>query len=218
MFKHLLVAAALVSMPALALGCGAKDPNTAEDAKADQSPVDELRGITDDLGKDVDAIVQPINDVDSIVAALDALPKKYGIKPNDLKVMAKSAFDGGEITLSASIKPEAKDEVLALLNKIQAIGAGLKATPDKVQALVAKLPVTIARVPVLVGKAQASLSVKANNPFGNADEKAKAKSDLADLDKVKGDVMAKIDTIKTQVTGLPAKASQASAKIAAVFP
>jgi peptidoglycan hydrolase CwlO-like protein len=59
--------------------------------------------------------------------------------------------------------------------------------------------------------------VKANNPFGNADEKAKAKSDLADLDKVKTDIMSKIDTVKTQVTTLPAKASQASAKIASVF-
>jgi hypothetical protein len=217
MFRHLLVAAALVSIPPVILGCGSKDPNTAESANADQSPVDELRGISDGLGKDVDAIVQPINDVDDVVKALDELPKKYGMKPADLKVLAKSAYEGGEIQLSADIKPEAKDDVMALLTKIQGIGNGLKTTPDKVQALLAKLPGTVAKVPVLVGKAQASLTVKANNPFGNADEKAKAKSDLADLDKVKTDIMSKIETVKSQVTALPGKASQASAKIAAVF-
>jgi hypothetical protein len=213
MLKQLLIAAALVSIPAYAAGCGSKDPNTAADAKGDQSPVDQLKGITDDISAEVDAILQPINDVDAVVAALDALPKKYGMKPADLKVMAKGAFDGGDITLSANVSPEAKDDVMALLQKIKGIGTGLKSTPDKVQALLGKLPGAVAQVPVLYGKAQASLQVKANNPFGNSDDKAKAKTDLADLDKVKTDIMTKIDTVKSTVMGLPDKATQAVAKL-----
>jgi hypothetical protein len=217
MLKELLVATALVSIPAYVAGCGSKDPNTAGDAKADQSPVDQLQGITDDLGKEVDAIVQPINDVDAVLAALDALPKKYGMQPSDLKVMAKGAFDGGNVTVSANVKPEAVEEVSALLAKIKAIGAELKSTPDKVQALAAKLPAAVAKVPVLYGKAQASLQVKANNPFGNSDEKAKAKTDLSNLDKVKTDIMTKIDGVKSTVMALPDKATQAAAKIKAAL-
>jgi ABC-type transporter Mla subunit MlaD len=213
MLKHLLVAAVLVAAPVVTVGCGSKDPNTAESAKGDQSPVEELRGITDDLSKDVDAIVQPINDVDAVVQALDDLPRKYGMKASDLKVMAKGVFDGGDVTVSADVKPEARDEVLALLQKIKGIATGLKTTPDKVQALLGKLPPTVAKVPVLYSKAQASLQVKANNPFGNSDEKAKAKSDLQDLDKVKTDIMTKIDGVKTTVTGLPDKATQAVTKL-----
>jgi hypothetical protein len=213
MLKHLLVAAALASIPVYTTGCGSKDPSTAADAKGDQSPVDQLKGITDSISADVDALMQPINDVDAVVAALDALPKKYGMKPGDLKVMAKSAFDGGDVTISANISPDAKDDVVALLAKIKDIATSLKSTPDKAQALVAKLPGAVAQVPVLYGKAQASLQVKANNPFGNADEKAKAKTDLADLDKVKVDVMTKIDTVKSTVMGLPDKATQAVAKL-----
>jgi hypothetical protein len=217
MLKKLLVAAAIASIPVYAAGCGSKDPNTAEDAKGDQSPVDQLRGITDDISKDVDAIVQPINDVDAVVSALDALPKKYGIKPADLKAMAKGAFDGGDVTVSANLSPDAKAEVVALLAKIKDIANGLKTTPDKVQALATKLPAAVAQVPVLYGKAQASLQVKANNPFGNSDDKAKAKSDLADLDKVKTDIMTKIDGVKTTVTGLPDKATQAMTKLKAAL-
>jgi hypothetical protein len=213
MLKHLLVATMLVSIPVYGTGCGSKEPNTAQDAKTDQTPVDELRGMTDDISKDVDAIVQPINDVDTVVQALDALPKKYGMKPADLKVLAKGAFDGGDVTVSVDMKPEAKDEVTALLAKIKDISTGLKTTPDKVQTLLAKLPGAVAKVPVLYGKAQASLQVKANNPFGNSDEKAKAKTDLADLDKVKIDIMTKIDGVKSTVMGLPDKAAQAAAKI-----
>jgi hypothetical protein len=84
--------------------------------------------------------------------------------------------------------------------------AGLKATPDKVNALLASLPVAVASLPVLIAKAQTTLTAKANNPFGNADDKAKAKADLAALDQ-----------IKSKVTGLPAQATQALAKITAAL-
>jgi hypothetical protein len=214
MLKELVIAVALVTTSFSTTGCSAKDPNTSDDAsKSDQNPVDELRGISDDLNKDVDAIMQPINDADSVATGIDDLAKKYGIAPSDLKAMGKTALDGGEVTVSANIKPEAKDDVMALMAKIKAIGTGLTQTPDKVQALLAKLPAKLANVPVLYGKAQASLQVKANNPFGNADEKKKAKDDLASLDKIKTDTMTKVDGIKTQVTGLPQKATQALAKL-----
>ena len=107
MFRAFVLAVAFASLTSGALGCSTKDPNTAADAKSDQSPVDELRAVTDDLGKDVDAIMQPINDVDDVLQKLDDLPKKYGMKASDLKAMAKASLDGGDITITANVPAEA---------------------------------------------------------------------------------------------------------------
>jgi hypothetical protein len=214
MLKELVFAVALATTSFAVTGCSSKDAATSDDAaKGEQNPVDELKGMSDELQKDIDGIMQPINDAETVSTDIDNLVKKYGIKASDLKVMGKTALDGGEVTLSADIKPEAKDDVMALMAKIKGIGTGLTQAPDKVQALLAKLPAKLANVPVLYGKAQASLQVKANNPFGNADEKKKAKDDLASLDKIKTDTMTKVQNIKTQVTGLPQKASEAMAKL-----
>jgi hypothetical protein len=214
MLKGIVLALAVATTAVAITGCGSKDPATEGDAASgQQDPVAELKGVSDELSKDVDAIMQPINDVDAVVAGIDELSKKYGIAPKDLKAMAKAAVDGGDVTVSAAIKPEAKDDVMALVTKIKGISTGLAQTPDKVQALMAKLPAKLATVPALYAKAQGSLKVKANNPFGNAADKQKAKEDLAQLDKIKTDTMAKVDSIKTQVTGLPQKATEALAKL-----
>src|SRR5262245_979568 len=71
MFRKLLLAVAIVSVPAFITGCGSKDPNTAEEANSDKPPQEELKAIADDLNKDIDAIIKPINDVDAIVKDLD---------------------------------------------------------------------------------------------------------------------------------------------------
>jgi hypothetical protein len=211
--KHVALATALVLTPALALTGCAKGPATAADAKADLGPVAELRGIVNDLDSQVTGILQPINDVDSVAQSIDDVARKSGMSPNDLKAMAKVAFNGGDTTLTVNVKPEAKDDVAALLVRIKGIGDGLKATPTKVTALAESLPGTVARVPAIVAKAQSQLTVTASNPFASADAKAKAKADLADLDQLKTEVMTKIDTIKSSVTTLPLKATEAATKM-----
>jgi len=213
MLRNLLVAITLVSAPAVIMGCGSKDPNSAEEAKSDKPPQEELKGIADDLNKDIDAIIKPLNDVDQIVKDIDELPKKLGLTASDFKVMAKAAFDGGEIKVSEKVKPEQKEEVNAFLTRIKDVGTGIREAPSKLQSLGAKLPGAIAKIPLLYAKAQASLQVTANNPFGKADEKAKAKTDLAELDKIKTDMMSKIEDTKKKVTELPGKATEAGAKM-----
>ena len=218
MFKHVVLATAIVVTPALFLaGCGAKGPSTAADAKADLGPVEELRSIVADLDTQVNGIVKPINDIDDVAKSLDDVAHKSGLSPSALKSMAKVAFSGGDVAVTVDVKPEAKEDVAALLVRIKGIGDGLKATPDKVSALAQSLPGTIARVPASVAKAQAKLTATAANPFGSADAKAKAQADLADLDKLKTEVMTKVDTVKSTVAGLPAKATQAMAKMTAAL-
>jgi hypothetical protein len=114
-----------------------------------------------------------------------------------------------------AVDADGKEDVQALGVKVKTTCASLKATPEKVQALVAGLPAKLAQIPVLVGKAQATLTVTANSPFGKADEKAKAKADLADLEKIKTDTMSKFEDAKKKLADLPGKASAASVKLTA---
>ncbi|HVY47389.1 MAG TPA: hypothetical protein VHB21_15985, partial [Minicystis sp.] len=217
MLKKFVVAAMIAITPVMITGCGDKDAASGGDAAGDKSPLDELKAMNDDIQKQIDGLLQPVNDVDDIVKQVDELPKKHTkVKVADLKSMLKKACDGTDIDAS-TVDAEAKDDVVALGAKVKAVCTGLKTTPDKVQALVAGLPAKIAQIPVLVGKAQASLTVKANSPFGNADEKAKAKADLADLEKIKGDTMGKFEDAKKKLTDLPGKAKDATVKLTATL-
>jgi len=217
MFKKLLVAAMIAVTPVAITGCGDKDAASGGDAAGDKSPLDELKAMNDDIQKQIDGLLQPVNDVDEVVKMVDELPKKHAkVKLADLKVMLKKACDGGEVDVTA-VDAEGKEDVQALAAKVKGVCTGIKETPDKVQALVTGLPGKIAQIPVLVGKAQASLTVKANSPFGNADEKAKAKADLADLEKIKGETMGKFEDAKKKLTELPMKAKDAGVKLSATL-
>jgi hypothetical protein len=210
MFKAWIVAACVASMPLFAVGCGGDEPKSAEDAKGDKSPMDELKAIPVDLTKESDDIMKPITDVDSVIETLEK-PEKVGLDKKSLQKVAKTVFDGGD-PADVKVKPEHQAEYNAFVAKVKGIGPGLKAIPEKVAAFTPKLVETMAKVPVLAGKATVSLQATAANPFGNKDEIAKAKADLKDLDKTKTEISAKIDEIKKRVMGLPAKATEASTK------
>jgi len=220
MFKKLLVALVLASVPVVVTGCGGgdgKDAANGGDAAGDKSPLDQLKAMNDDMQKQIDDILQPVNDVDAIVKSVDELPKKHAkVKAADLKKILKTACDGGEADVAA-VDAEGKEDVQALAVKVKAVCTGIKTTPDKVSALVAGLPAKLAQIPVLVGKAQASLTVKANSPFGNAEEKTKAKADLADLEKIKTDTMSKFEDAKKKLADLPGKAKDAGVKLTATL-
>ncbi len=218
MFKKLLVALVLASVPVVVTGCGGTpDAANGGDAAGDKSPLDELKAMNDDTQKQIDALLQPVTDVDDIVKQVDELPKKHAkVKAADLKKMLKTACDGGEVDVTA-VDADGKEDVVALGAKVKAVCTGIKTTPEKVQALVAGMPAKLAQIPVLVGKAQASLTVKANSPFGNAEEKTKAKADLADLEKIKTDTMSKFEDAKKKLTDLPGKAKDASVKLTATL-
>ena len=63
------------------------------DAAGDKSPLDELKAMNDDTQKQIDALLQPVNDVDDIVKQVDELPKKHTkVKVADLKKMLEDGL------------------------------------------------------------------------------------------------------------------------------
>lgn len=218
-----VLALAALACPALVAcggGGGAEDPKTAQSkASLELAPMDELKSIPKDLEAEMANVTKPIDEVQKIVDDIGALPKKHNLNKSQLVGMAKASFDNGkvEVNLDANVAAEAKAEVEALLKRIVAVTADLKATPDKVASLTKKTAAAVAKVPVLGTKVTASATATVSNPFGDAAGKAKAQADLDSVKKVQEDVSKSVSDIQGKITGIPEMATKALAKLTASF-
>lgn len=222
MRKNLLVSCVLGV--AVLAGCGgggnAEEPKTAA-AKQSLSltPMQELKQIPKDLDAEVSAMTKPIDDVQTVIDEIGALPKKHELDAKEVMAMAKGTFEHGkvEVTFKGDVSAEAKADVEASLKKLEATVAALKQTPDKVAALTAKLPQLTAKVPVLATKVTSSATVTASNPFGSADAKAKAQAEIDGVKQVQADVSKSISDTQSKIAGIPAMATSALAKLSGSF-
>lgn len=222
MRKNLLATSILFLATALA-ACGggnAEDPK-APNAKAsiELTPMEELKAIPADLNAEVASLTKPIDDVQAIIDELGALPKKHGLTAADVMGLAKGTFENGkvEVSLKGDVSAAAKADVQATLEKLKATVTALKATPEKVASLTTKVAAATAKLPVLASKVTASATATVSNPFGNADAKAKAQAEMDSVQKVQADVTKSVSDIQGKLTGIPAMATTALAKLTASF-
>jgi chromosome segregation ATPase len=219
-----LLLSSLILGAALVTGCGgsnkeANAPTSTSSAKVELSAMEELKAIPKELDAEAAALTKPIDDVQSVIDQLAALPKKHGINAADMSAMAKATFEKGtvEVKLDAKASAEAKAEVEAALNRLKDTTVALKATPDKVASLTTKIASATAKVPVLATKITSSATVTASNPMASADAKAHAKADLDGVKQAQADVQKSISDTQAKVTGIPALATTALAKLTASF-
>ncbi len=219
--SHLVVSAFLAI--AVVTGCGgsrqgANAPTTSS-AKVELSAMEELKAIPKDLDAEAAALTKPIDDVQSVLDQLANLPKKHGITAGDMSAMAKATFEKGtvEVKLDAKASAEAKAEVEAALNRLKDTVVALKATPDRVASLTTKIASATAKAPVLATKITSSATITASNPMASADAKAHAKADLEGVKQAQADVQKSIGDTQAKVTGIPALATTALAKLSASF-
>lgn len=216
----LVVSSFVLGLSIMACGGGSEEPKTpADKASAQLSPMEELKAIPKDLDAEVASLTKPIDDVQSIIDDLGAFPKKHGLAAADVMGMAKATFDNGkvEMKLEADVAAEVKAELEALLKRLSDTVAALKATPDRVASLTAKATAAAAKVPVLATKVSSTASVKVSNPFGSAEEKAKAQAEIDSVQQVQADTSKSISDVQAKVTGIPQMATGALAKLAASF-
>lgn len=202
-----------------ASGEGAQTATTK--ASLEVAPIEELKAIPQDLDADVKALTKPVDEVQSILDDLQALPKKYKLTKAQLMGMAKASFDNGKVEMSldgsAKLTDEAKAEIEGVLKRLVAVVADLKATPDKVAALTKKAVAVTARVPVLATKVTASATATVSNPFAGAESKAKAQAEIDSVQKIQADVSKSVSDVQAKVTGIPEMATKALAKITATI-
>ena len=202
-------------------GCGGgqKDASSAASAKADQTPMEELKSIPKELDTDVASLTKPIDDVQQITDDVTSMPKRLGITGDEMASMAKATIAKGtaEVKVGLNVDAKAKAEIEATLKRLQGVVTALKATPDKVTALTRKIVTVSAKVPVLATRITTEATAKAANPFASADVKASAKADMDSVKTVQADVNKSVDDAKAKVSSIPVMATGALGKLTAAF-
>ena len=224
MRKNLFAISILAGL-AFLVGCGSGaakggDPKSpSAKASVELAPMDELKAIPANLDAEVAALTKPVDDIQTAIDEIGALPKKHGLAAAEIMGMAKATFDSGrvELKLKADVGADAKADVEASLKKLAGAVVALKSTPDRIAALTTKMTTTMAKVPVLASKVTATATAASANPFGSADAKAKGTADLANVKQVQEDAMKSIRDVQAKLGGIPAIATKALAKASASF-
>ncbi len=212
-----LVLALAAAMPACGGGGGTEGPKGEGDAKQEGEssgdPVADLKKMSEDLQKEVDAIMQPIKDADGILDGIGKLPGELKGKvkgkfdPKKLMAEAKKILDTGDYDIKAlGLEAEAEGVVKERFDKLKGLIEYTKTIDDKVKALGDKIVDSITKVPALGGKAIAKIEVTLKNPLAGGDAKKKAEEDKKVLTGIIDGFKGKAEGWKNDVTGLPAKA------------
>ncbi len=220
--RRSLVPSTLLLAFALAAGaCGGShnDAKSADSAQKDLSSMDQLKAIPTDLSASVSDLMKPLDDTQNVIDEVTSMPSRLGISASDMMAMAKATIDNGDVSVKVNgdVSDDARAQIAASLKKLKGVVQGLKAAPEKVAALTKKLVEVTAKLPVLATKVSAESQVAIANPFGSADSKAKAKADLESVKQVQADVQKQVSDAQAKVTGIPALATGALAKLTASF-
>lgn len=218
--QRITLALSLLALVVAPMGCGKKDKqskNPDEAAESDKDPLEELKGIPVAIQAEVDMVLQPINDVDVVIEQISSMPGRLGVDAKGLMGLASASLNDGKVEVNIDVSAEAKAEVEALLNTVKGIGIGLKELPQRVPVATKNIVGHGAKAVGLVTSLTAKYQAKLSSPFTKADEKLKIQGELDMVVKLDGEIKATVGTAKETVMSLPAKGTEALAKITAAF-
>jgi len=220
--QRITIALSLAMLVAAPLGCnkkdkGSKNPDEASDKDEQGDPLEALKNIPNEIQAEVDGVLKPITDVDVVVEQVTSIPTRHGVDAKGLKSMASASLKDGTVAVNIEVSAEAKAEIEAMLTTVKGIALGLKETPERAATATKNILALGAKATALVGKLTAKYQAKLSAPFTKAEEKAKIQADLDAVMKLDGDIKAIIGEAKSTVTGVPAKGTEALAKLTAAF-
>ena len=215
----LIVLCAAFTLPAA--GCSKKDKgstaNPDDAAESDVDPLEELKGIPVAIQAEVDTVLQPITDVDVVIDKIAAMPGELGVDAEGLRGMAKASLTDGTIAVNLDVDAEVKAQIEGVLETIKGIAIGLKETPERAKTATGNIVKLGAKATGLVTKLTTKYQAKLSSPFTKAEEKAKIQGELDLVMKLDADIKATVGDAKQTVMSLPAKGTEAMAKITAAF-
>ena len=214
----LLAACALIALPAT--GCKKKDKskNPDEAAESEQDPLEELKSIQGQIQAEVDTVMQPITDVDVVIDQVTTMPSRLGVDGPQLMALAKASIDSdGGVAVEIDVSADGKAEIEALLKTISGIGVGLKETPQRAVTASKNIVALGAKAAALTTKLTAKYNAKLSNPLAKADEKAKVQAELDMVVSLNGEIKGTVNDAKAQVMAIPAKGTEALAKLTKAF-
>jgi hypothetical protein len=218
-FPALLVVCAIAALP---MGCSKKDKGTTNPDEAtaqdgDVDPLAELQTIPERIQAEIDLVLQPITDVDVVIDQVTTMPTRLGVDASGLTSLAQASLSDGQVEIDLDVEADAKAEIEGLIETIQGIAVGLKETPERATNATKNI-VTLggkaaALAAALTGKYQAKLA----NPLLKAEKKAELQAELDLVIKLDGEIKGMVNEAKSTVTALPAKGTEALAKLTAAF-
>ena len=176
-----------------------------------KSSYEELEALAAKFKKDAADLQAPITMVDSIIDQFTKLPKALKLTPEQFKEALTSAIAGSP-KLPEGAGADAKAKMTQFANDLVKFKESLFAIPDNIKNLIPELAKALVMVPALTVKVKTEATVTQANPFASKKDKAKAKQQNANVDKLSKSVINDIKKIQTTVTSLPAKATGSIAK------
>jgi DNA repair ATPase RecN len=225
----ILALASTMALTACGGGGGSGEPAKDGDSakKEDESsgdPAVDLQNLSDGLTKEVDAIVQPLKDVDALIESVTNLPKDLKAsksKADPKKVLAelKKILDGTEPAIDGlKLEADAAKVVQDRIDKLKALQKSITDAPEAAKALPGKVADTLTKAAGILAKALPKYEAKIKAPFGvSAEDKKKAEEDKAKITKIVDDLKAKADGWKNLATELPTKVKEVPTKFAKAF-
>lgn len=218
----LMSLALLLSLPMA--GCNNKDKGSTENpdaaAEEDGDPLEALKGIPDEIQAEVDNVLQPINDVDVVVEQVTTIPTRYNLDAAAITGLAKAKMDAegnASVEIDLDVTDEARAEIETLLSTLDGIKVGIQELPQRSTQATKNIAALGVKATGLVTQLQTKYQAKLASPFTKAEEKAQIQADLDAVLKLDADIKTIIADAKSTVTGLPAKGTEAMAKLTAAF-
>jgi hypothetical protein len=215
----LLVVCAIAALP---MGCSKKDkgttnPDEATAAEGDVDPLAELQSIPDRIQAEVDHVLQPITDVDVVIDQVTTMPSRLGLDAGGLTSLASASLSDGQVEIELDLEADARAEVEALVETIQGIAIGLKEMPQRATNASKNIVTLGGKSAALAAALTAKYQAKLANPLLKADKKAELQAELDTVIKLDAEIKGIVDDAKATVTSLPAKGTEALAKLTAAF-
>jgi hypothetical protein len=212
------IVVSLAAIATLSLGCAHKSRDTKppqEETSAD--PMAELEGIPAAIDAEVQLVLEPIHEVDRVLEQVSTMPGRLGIEPKGLRALALASLKDGEVAINLQLSTEARAEVEALLESVRKISVGLRDTPERIAVSTKNIVAQGAKAVALTGKLTVKFQAKMALPFVSVEEKARLQEQLATVQRIEADVKARVAEAKSTVVDLPARGTEALAKLTAAL-
>lgn len=215
LLRNLMFAAAALTVLPVA-GCGGGH-GKGGDSAADKTAIEQLKDIPVQLDTEVNKLMAPIDGIQGLLDEISGLPAKTGLNAKDIMGQVNAVLAGAPAPTLEGAQASAKTELDTLVAKVKQFKDDLTATPERVTSLAGTCAAMTAKLPVLATQITTETGVIAANPFASAEDKAKAKADAASVAQIQSEVTAKIGDTQGKITGIPAKAVEALAKLTAAL-
>ena len=216
MRRILMLMAVLLSSGAL-VACGGSQKKGGGSGSDDRSAYDKLQMLPDELDAELASVTKPIDDVDTMIEQMAAMPEKAKMSKEDFGALIADTLQGKPFKAPANVDAKAAAELETFLTNLKGFKESLFSAPENAGALAKKAGETLVKLPALTTQVATEAAAVKANPFASKEDKAKAAQQEAKAKDAEKKAQAKVQEVQQKVGGLPARATTAIGKFTAAL-